>query len=226
MPTKPPASKLNCFLRTRKEIDDCTDVLRQHGLVEHGLSCKNWDLVKILPHINDGNFLDLGCNGSFILDNLAKLNLSGLKYGVDLSINPTDVVPSGCAFFKQDLMNTTFDSGTFQYLTCLSVIEHQVDFNLLAKECARLLSSSGKLFLTFDYWDPKVDTSATKLYDLNWNVLDKNDVLSLMAACSQNGLELSEPIDWTTQDGVINPSYCSPAKVSYTFGILMFTKKG
>lgn len=230
--------KLNCFLQTRAEINECTHTLKANNLVEHALECKNWDLAKIVPYLGDGNVLDMGCIGSHILDNVARLKLNGLKYGVDLLFKPEDLDDSpgswnnpsspkvpGCKFFKGDLMHTPFNDGEFQYVACLSVIEHNVDFNLLAAECARLLSTGGKLFLTYDYWDPKVNTEAIKLYDLNWNILDKNDVLSLVEACTKNGLKLSGPIDWTTQDQVINPNYNSPANVSYTFGILMFIKE-
>lgn len=229
--------KLNCFLQTRAEIDNCTQFLKVNNLVEHALGCKNWDLAKIVPYLGNGNILDMGCIGSHILDNVARLNLTGLRYGVDLMFKPEDIDDSagswnnastpkvpGCKFFQSDLMKTPFDNDTFQCITCLSVIEHGVDFDLLASECSRLLSHGGKLFITYDYWDPKVDTKEMKLYDLRWNILDKNAVLSLVNACSKNGLHLSEPIDWATQDQVINPNYNSPSNVSYTFGILLFTK--
>jgi SAM-dependent methyltransferase len=233
------STQLNCFLQTRAEIGYYTDFLRKHDLVEHSLDCKNWDLGKIALSLGDGNLLDMGCCDSFILNNASKLNLKGLKYGIDLLFRPEDVDDhsigswnnpnsprvAGCKFFKGDLMHTPFDSGMFQNLTCLSVIEHGVDFNLFAAECSRLLSTGGKVYLTYDYWDPKVNTYGLKLYGLDWNVLDKSAVLSLIDACSEHGLEVSSTVDWTTQEQVINPGYMSPhSYVSYTFGILMFTK--
>lgn len=228
---------LNCFLKTKQEIENCTLFIKQNSLVEHAIDCKNWDIAMIVPYLSDGNILDMGCIGSHILHNVSKLNLQGLKFGIDLMFKPEDIDESagswnnintpkvsGCRFFQGDLMNTGFESNIFNYITCLSVIEHSVDFQMLAKECSRLLTKGGKLFITFDYWTPKPHTEEMKLYDLEWNILDGDSVVSLVKSCSDAGLKVTSDIDWATQDTVINPSYCSPSNVSYTFGILMFEK--
>lgn len=226
---------LNFFLKTRQQIEDCGQQLRDAGLMEHGLSCKNFDLAYILPHIGDGNILDMGSCGSFLLYNAVKKGVQGEKHGIDLAY-PDDyvltwppehsVVTEGVHCFKGDLMNPPFEDGKFNYITCLSVIEHEVDFDKLAKQCSRLLAPGGKLFISFDYWDPKIDTTGKKLFDLDWNILDSNDLLKLIEVCLQNGMPLSSPaIDWTLQDTVINPSYCAPFDAAYTFGLFMFEKK-
>jgi 2-polyprenyl-3-methyl-5-hydroxy-6-metoxy-1,4-benzoquinol methylase len=44
---------------------------------------------------------------------------------------------------KADLMDPPFEDGKFDYITCLSVIEHEVDFNKLSVQCSRLLKSGG-----------------------------------------------------------------------------------
>jgi 2-polyprenyl-3-methyl-5-hydroxy-6-metoxy-1,4-benzoquinol methylase len=225
MTTKPTAKALNRFLKTRNEINQCTEILRQNNLIEHGLDCKNFDIKEISAHLTDGNLLDMGASGSFILHNAIKLNLSGRKVGIDLSPVAAHDRAEGAEYFEGDLMKTPFSDGEFQNLTCLSVIEHQVDYSLLAKECARLLKSGGQLFLTCDYFNPKPDTSAMKLYSLDWNILDKEDVLRLVSILDKNGLKITSEIDWTTQEAVINPTYCSPANVSYTFGIFHFIKQ-
>jgi SAM-dependent methyltransferase len=219
------STTLNCFLQTHAEIGDYTEFLRKHQLAEHRLDCKNWDLGKIAFNLGDGNLLDMGCMDSFILHNASKIGYKGLKYGIDL-IDPRGQNVPGCQFFQGDLMHTPFQSGLFQYLTCLSVIEHGVDYNAFASECSRLLASGGKLFLTYDYWDPKVSTKGMPLYGLEWNVLCKSEVLQVVDACSKNGMELGSEIDWKTTDQVIRPGYMSPYPgIAYTFGILMFVKK-
>lgn len=221
--------RLNRFLKTRAEVNEATNFIKANGLAEHALSCKNFDISLICSNLGDGNLLDMGFIGSHVLDNAVKLGLTGRKVGIDLLYkeefaNDWPNLTGHCEFYSSDLMNTPFEDGSFQNITCLSVIEHSVDFNLLAKECARLLTSDGQLFLTFDYFDPKPDTSKTKLYDLAWNILDRNDVLTLIEACKNNGLVLLSDIDWTLGDAVINPTFCSPTDVSYTFGCLMFKK--
>ena len=217
---------MNKFLLTRKEIDDCTASIRSQGLVEHNLSCKNWDVANIMPHIGDGNILDMGCMDSYILQNAAKAGRNGLKHGIDLGYKPGAITPvAGVEFFTGDLMKCPFEDGRYQYVTCLSVIEHQVDFDKFAAECSRLLSSGGKLFVTFDYWTPKQPMPERELYGHNWMILDRNDVDGLIAACFRKNLKLDRPIDWTIQDQVINEKYCAPFKgIGYTFGILMFIR--
>lgn len=222
--TLPEGKKLNCFLQSMAEVFEATSEINRYGLIPHGLSCKDWDIMRILPRIADGNFCDLGADGSFILQNLVHCEHSGLKYGIDLAF-PENKTDGEINYFKGDLMHTPFDNGQFATLTCLSVIEHQVDYAKLANECSRLLSENGQLFLTCDYWDPKMKTEGMKLYSLDWNILDKSDVLRLVDEMAKVGLNITSEIDWQLNEAVINPSYCSPVQgVSYTFGIFQFKK--
>jgi SAM-dependent methyltransferase len=224
---------MNGFLKTHQEINDCTAWLRKNGYVEHGLDCKNWDIFHVMPEIGDGNFLDMGAFGSYILYNVVKKNFKGLKYGVDLFYpdgyfmtkpGSTTQKLEGVECVKSDLMHTPFEDGLFKYITCLSVIEHEVDFSLFASECSRLLATGGKLFVTFDYWNPKV-VSSISMWGLSWTILDRNDAERLISICAEKGLVLDGDVDWTIQDAVINPKYYSPDNVSYTFGMLTFIKK-
>ena len=217
--------RLNKFLQSRAEINECTALLRTNNLIESGLDCKNFDIAHVVPYMKDGdNIADLGSNGSYILQNAVQLNYSGRKVGIDLGA--PEYAPIGnIEYFKGDLMNTPFESNSFDLVTCLSVVEHQVDYSNLAKECARLLKTNGQLIVSCDYWEPKPDTSKMKLYSLDWNILNKADVLTVVDEMAKVGINLTSDIDWTTSEAVINPQYCSPvAGVSYTFGIFHFTK--
>jgi len=217
---------MNKFLRSRSEIDHATKFLEDNGYVTSGLSCKNWDVYECLPYLKDGNILDMGSSGSIILENAVKKKLVGMKCGIDLAY-PEDVVsPPGINLTKGDLMNTPFPDGLFNFITVLSVVEHQIDFEKLAKECSRLLAKGGELFLSGDFWNPKPDTTKMRLYSLEWNILDQADLLLLIQLLHHYGLDLTTPIDWTLQDAVINDAYCSPAPgVAYTFFVLHFIKK-
>ena len=223
----------NRFLQTIQEIDECTQLIKKNGWVEHGLSCKNWDIAQVMPFLGDGNYLDMGSMGSSMLYNVVAMKYEGLKYGIDLGYpdgytltSPPDYQKptEGVKCFNGDLMHTPFEDGMFKYITCLSTIEHEVDFNEFARECSRLLTTGGKMFVTFDYWNPKVGEGLV-WGGLKWNILDKKGVIELISACEKHDLILDEDIDWTTKDTVINPAYCSGGAVSYTFGILHFTKR-
>ena len=212
---------MNGFLKTRAEVDECTNYIKSNGLISHDFTCKNWDIAIICKELKDGDLLDMGSNGSFLLPNSVKLGIKGRKCGIDLG-NPEYQI-EGVEYIQGDLMKTPYKDNSFDTITCLSVIEHEVDFNLLAKECSRLLRKGGKLYITFDYWNPKVDTEGIKMYDLSWTILDRLDLYNLITHFKVNGLETSD-IDWETQEAVINPSFCAPHGRSYTFGILEFIK--
>ena len=210
------------FLKTRAQIDECTRFLHRNGYVSHNLKCKDWDLAHIIPEIGDGNVLDMGSSDSYILKNISLKRTKGKKYGID-RYDP-DVPISDVTYLKGNLLQTPLPDTSLDYVTCLSVIEHQVDFKLLAEEVSRLLVPRGRLFVTFDYWDPLLSIPV-KAYDLDWRPLDRALTLSLIGACRDHGLHLVQEVDWSTQDQVIHWGYYSPhPEVSYTFGMLAFEK--
>lgn len=217
---------MNKFLQTRADIDDATKYLQDNGLVESGISAKNWEVFQVLPYMRDGNWLDMGSDGGVVLDNLVRKNIKGQKVGIDLGYPLDNWSRDGVDYIKGDLMNVPMPDGFFNFISCLSVIEHEVSFEKFAKEVSRLLAKGGGLFCSFDFWEPKPVYEKRKLYKLDWNILDKQDVLNLVEVLKENGIEIASEIDWTTKDAVINDTYCSPVVgVAYTFGILHFIKK-
>jgi SAM-dependent methyltransferase len=214
--------KMCKFLKFRDEVDQCTRYLSQNGYVSHLLVCKNWEIAHILSDLGDGNLLDMGSTDSYILKNALRKNTKGEKYGIDL--RSPNVPVEGITYLRGNLLNVPLPDEYFAYLTCLSVIEHGVDLEKFAAEVSRLLNCNGKLYVTFDYWVPKITTDL-KLYGLKWNPLDKQDVLFLVAACKNRGLRLIEDIDWTLGEKIIGPGYYSPhPDIGYTFGMLVFQK--
>ncbi|MEG4442521.1 FkbM family methyltransferase [Microcoleus sp. AT9_B5] len=211
------------FLKFRDEIYKCTDYLHRNGYASHNLVCKDWDIAHIIFDLSDGNLLDMGSSDSYILKNAVLKNVQGEKYGIDLQ--PPDVPLEEVKYMIGDLMDTKLPDHYFTNITCLSVIEHEVDFKKFATEVSRLLIDNGKLYVTFDYWTPKLKPDF-KLYDKLWNPLDENDTKNLIEECKSCGLNLVEPVDWSLGDAVIKPGYFSPgANISYTFGMLVFQKK-
>jgi len=211
------------FLKSRTEIKECRRILYRNGFKSHVHKCKDWDLASIIPAIDDGNFLDMGSSDSSILKNISILRISGELHGIDLRepIKPVRQVK----YIVGDLMDTKLPDNYFKNITCLSVIEHEVDFKKLAQEVSRLLQLGGKIFLTFDYWDPKIKTDMT-LYGLKWQPLDKQAVNMLIAEFESHDLYPVEDIDWALGEPVIDRDYYSPdPNVSYTFGLLTFEKR-
>ncbi len=219
-------TKLNRFLQTRQEVDVCTQFIKENNLVPHPLDCKNWDMAMLAPLLKDNDLIDLGADGSHILHNKMKRGLTGKAVGIDLLGVPEHNRAEGAEYFTGDLMATPFESESFDTATCLSVIEHQVLYDAFAKEASRLLRKGGELFVTFDYAPKKIDTSLTKLYSLDWNILSREDAEKLISVCAEHGLQISSEVDWTTNEMVINNQFCSPVQgVHYTFGLFHFIKQ-
>ncbi|MCF6151991.1 MAG: FkbM family methyltransferase [Candidatus Kuenenia stuttgartiensis] len=211
------------FLQSRSEIDECTAFLYRNGFVSHNIKCKDWDLAHIIPKIYDGNFLDIGSSDSYILKNLALKKIRGELYGIDL--REPNVPVKGVKYLIGNLMDTKLPDKFFKNITCLSVIEHEIDFTKFTHEVARLLEDNGRLFVTFDYWNPKI-TSNVKLYGLSWQPLDEQSVKQFIAECKANGLYLVQDMDWTINEAVIRDGYYSPdPTLNYTFGIVVFEKQ-
>ncbi len=214
------------FLNSRDEVETCTGFLRHLGYYSHSLACKDWDLAHVVPEIGDGDVLDMGSSDSYVLKNLAARQRSGHRrgqlYGIDL--REPDVPVRGVKYIVGDLMDTKLPDGAFSALTCMSVIEHNVDFARFAAESSRLLNPGGRLFVTFDYWEPKI-TPPTDLYGLKWQPLDAAATKRFIAECGGQGLRPVEEMDWSTKDAVIRDGYFSPhPDASYTFGLAVFEK--
>jgi FkbM family methyltransferase len=222
VPAPPFRSHLNKFLKNMEEVYECTSFLHRYGYVSHNLTCKDWDLAHIIPEIGDGNVLDMGSSDSYILKNVSLKKRNGKLYGIDL--NDPDVPLRDVTYLKGDLMNVGLPDSHLHYITCLSVIEHQVDFALFAREVNRLLVAGGRLFVTYDYWNPLLSIPI-KAYGLNWQPLDRPLVESLIEKCHAENLHLTESVDWNVKDQVIRWGYYSPhPDVAYTFGMLVFQK--
>lgn len=216
---------MNEFLQTRSQIDEATRWLQKNGYVNHPISAKDWELCHVTSALQDGHLLDMGADGSFVLHNAIIKKIRGAKVGVDLIEVTGTNRAKGADYFVADLMNTGLTYSKFDTISCLSVLEHQVNFTAFAKETSRLLSDGGNLYVSFDYAPKKINTSLTKLYSLDWNILSLEDAVELIDVCAEHGLRISGPVNWAVKDMVINPTYCSPVQgVSYTVGIFHFIK--
>lgn len=218
------STRVNCFLKSQGEVDSATAQLGFLGAPAN-TACppKNWDLLASLPHVK-GRVLDLGSgtDGSFFLKACAKLGLGVERWGIDIAPSPP---VEGAQVVVGDLMYTPFRGDYFQTLVCLSVIEHGVDTHEFAAECSRLLTAGGRLVVSFDVWEPKIDTSKLSIYGLPWRILGRRDIEVFVATLAEHGLHLTSPINWAMGGAVIRPGYFSPFHgIAYTFGVFVFEK--
>ena len=215
----------NCFLKSQAEVNVATTLLQSSGSPTN-TACppKNWDLLASLSHVS-GRVLDLGSgtDGSFFLKACNHLKLGIERWGIDIEASPP---VEGSQIIVGDLMHTPFRDAYFQTLVCLSVVEHGVDDKAFAAECGRLLSPGGKLVVSFDAWEPKVDTSQRTIYGLPWKVFGREEIESLVSTLAVHDLRLTSSVDWALGDAVIYPGYFSPFNgVQYTFCVLVLEKR-
>lgn len=215
--------KLNRCLLSRDEVTQATNILNAEGLIPHGISCKDPEVLIVSKNLGDGNICDLGADGSWTLPNAVKMGLKGEKHGIDFIIPEKDY--GEIIMTKGDLMHTPYPDNHFDFVTCMSVVEHACIFENVAKECSRIMKSGAKLIMSTDYWNPAPNTDHVQLYGLPWNILDTTAILNLVNEMKKVGLALTSEIDFTTQEAVINPQFCSPSNVSYTFIFLEFIKQ-
>jgi len=214
---------MNEFLRRKSQVVAATQFLREFGWDTNESCCiKDWDLAQILPCLRNGNILDMGAYGSMVLQNHHKKGLVGHRHGVDLNPNLVEYRKNQAYTATVcDLCYTPFDDCFFDTVTCLSVIEHEVNFGRFIKEVSRVLIPGGHLYATFDYWPDKY-----KGLPAGWNILCKQDVEDLLVVASDNHLNVLTFIDWTTEEAVVRGEDWMPVRgINYTFGALEFRKK-
>jgi SAM-dependent methyltransferase len=231
-------------LQNRKDIDLARQSLRGRGLtvVRNGLfsrlsrrlglarglpvgdHVKSWDVNRTVNFAEerlsrDARILDLGAYCSEIPVALAHMGYTGV-HGVDL--NP-DVKSMPCAdrvkYTISDFMNTPFESGSFDAVTAISVIEHGYSPEKLFAEVSRLLKPNGYFIASFDYWPEKIDTGNTRFFDMSWLIFSAQDVDQMMDVARQHGFAPAGAIHAGASERAI---HCMG--FDYTFGWVVFEK--
>lgn len=213
----------NEVLKSEADIQDAVRLLHW----EHPTRTKTWDLLKaahaIIARTNPENarILDAGCVGSPILEVLHGHGYRDL-WGCDFTENDLPQVP-GLQFVKRDLTKTEFPAGTFDAVTCLSVVEHGVPLSAFFGEMHRLLKPSGHLLISVDYNEPKINTDDVDrrhTFGLPWQVFSRAEAEDLIKKAETHGFRLMEPVRW--EQGAEPPVTWNDKR--YTFLFLAFQK--
>jgi SAM-dependent methyltransferase len=120
---------------------------------------RQWEYPYVLGNLpEDGTgkrILDAGCGYRFLAPMLARRGFEVDACGFDASVGPKyDEIAArydvAIEFTHQHLAKMTYADETFDYISCISVLEHERDRAGIVREFRRCLRPGGSLLLTFD----------------------------------------------------------------------------
>jgi len=120
---------------------------------------RQWEYPYTLANIpEDGGglrILDAGSGYRFFTFMLAKRGFDLHACDLDASIGPrirktASKYDLSIDFTRQDLSNMDYPDALFDYVACISVLEHTGDPQAVVKELQRILKPGGRLLVTFD----------------------------------------------------------------------------
>ncbi len=213
------ARRFNSVLEDEAEIDFAIRSLRAQGRPIHPDRPKNWDadlavqatlefLPKYEPALDAGG--DRVSTYLPILADLGYMNMISANL-----LYPEPVERRGFTTYQRaDIEETSFPSGYFGFVACLSVIEHGVNVPKFLKEAARLLRLGGHLFISTDVWWHDVDTGTP-----DWKVFLPFEISQLIAGAHENNLRPTSEFEFSFKEPIVKHEACE-----YTFCNLLFRK--
>ncbi|WP_078843894.1 class I SAM-dependent methyltransferase [Streptomyces albus] len=205
---RPAVYPVNTVLRDRAEIDAAVAEAERLGLPPVWDAPKSWDSLGALHEVLSrtgprARVLDAGAE--YYSQILRWLYLYGYR---DLTgINLVFERPVRCGPIRLetgDLTATRFADGSFDAVTCLSVIEHGVDPAAYFREMARILRPGGVLVTSTDYFAEPTDTRGRQAYGGPVRVFDRREMEAMFALAAEFGLELTGPVDLTSEERCVH----------------------
>jgi SAM-dependent methyltransferase len=192
----------------------------QLGLAPHEGREKNWDAFRAYSFVVTRGLprtavLDMGSATYGVI--LPWLHLSGWRdlHGCDISFSRA-FRRASIEYTPQNIERTSYAPGRFDFVTCLSVIEHGVDLAAFLREAARVLKPGGHLLVSTDYWREPLPTHGR--YDPRYNcplkVFSEDDIAALLQTASECGLRPTEAVDTSCEERVV---YWERLDLRYTF---------
>lgn len=217
-------SQTNRPLRHRDAVDyACNELAKVAPL--HPDRPKNWDTLLAVHHALSwagdvqAPILDAGAGKeSAFLPAMYRLGHRDL-IGVNLLFDKPEAI-GGICYEPGDITKLSYPDAHFQFIACLSVIEHGVDVPKFLAEAARVLRPGGSLFLSFDYWNEPIDYSHWTARGVEMGFFNSRSALNLIVEAGLSGLRVdgSDP-SFETQDAVVHH-----IGLDYTFMNLLFRK--
>jgi SAM-dependent methyltransferase len=196
---------------------DCTTgfptrVLRKSGLlrgVNVGDRSKSWDVLKTVRFIEerirrDSPVLDIGAHACEILPILHRIGYSNLT-GIDLDPGIRDMPHADAIrYVPSDFRAVPCEDNAFDCVTAISVIEHGFDAQGLLAEMSRIVRPGGFFLASVDYWPEKIDTEGIRVYDMDWTIFSRGELLSVLEQAERAGLTPVGALDFEAGERVVS----------------------
>jgi SAM-dependent methyltransferase len=216
---------VNSALKTAAAAADCYRQAREAGLRPHPDPPKNWDSLAALHRVlvngrKQARILDAGGErysriGEWLCQyGYHDLDVINLAFDRPFRQGPIRFSPGDCTA-------TEFDDETFDFITCLSVIEHGVPIPAFLGECHRLLKPGGEVIVSTDYWSEPVTTAGKEAYGVPVHIFTPDEIRKILVYGRDAGLQPTGDVDLSTQERVV---HWDRHDLDYTFIVFSFRK--
>lgn len=212
-------------LSTKAQYEAASAEVKRLRLPPHHDRRKNWDALGAVGVVlaecgSSARVLDAG--SARYSSVLPWLRLYGCTELVGINLEFGEEVRRGSVRFAYgDVTATSYESGSFDAVTCMSVIEHGVPVAAFLAESARLLRPGGVLSLSTDYDSSPPDTTGVTAYGTAVKIFGPDDIRELVAEASRHGLSL---IGDLRLEHAERPVHWKRTGLDYTFILLSFRR--
>lgn len=225
-----PPLRYNQPLLTQSQVDAAVQERVKRGLPLHNdvVPWKNWDnwlATLACVDIGGGNrdhiVMDAGGDhNSAFLPGLHKLGYSRL-WNLNTDITVPKSTGEGIHWLCADITSTGFGDKHFDFVACLSVIEHGVNWRRFIGEMARVIRPGGHLFVSYDYWETPINTGDRTAFGAPVWLPDADEVRALVTYATGRGFLLTGgELDLECRDRVV-----SWLGLDFTFMSLLFRRE-
>lgn len=227
----PRAPWRNAVLRIRQEWEQAVQQVKALGLPRHYTLPKNWDSLAALACIlertgTDAYILDAGAMLFSVI--LPWLYLYGYRHLIGINLVFDQPVRRGPIQYEYgDITQSRFAVNTFDVITCLSVIEHDVNLPAFFREVARILKPAGLLIVSTDYYADPIQTRGQVVAGESYrdnvpiHIFHQEEIVRVLRLAQESGLELTGDLQLDCQE---KPIRWEKYGLDYTFLTLTLQK--
>ncbi len=203
----------NTPLQSEDDVKIAKLFMAVHQLPQHQDRWKNWDNMLAIHQTlrttdKSGHVLDAGAcrdpsSPSAYLPGLKIFGYENL-FGCNLDEPASITMEDGIAYSRQDITAMVYPDNFFDFVACLSVIEHGVDWRKYLSAMSRVIAPGGHLFTSFDYWPEPIDTAGRTAFGAPVKIFTRDDVMQMIIFADGMGLTLTREPTFAAEIPTVN----------------------